>query len=190
MEQKKIWGLEWELQMEQTALLASPIYVGQAQGGRRQMYKRRKPRQIESSPLGSAHPHTARMFPSTVLGSLCVQLPPHELLLSWATVVLGLSLTGAELRLFQPGWIWVTAPEMSGECVISSVLSCCNKSLKQWTDQCYSSVLFGKEKKYILEVWGRAGPKEVKRREARGSILAPLFYVFSPPSEPALCKLS
>ena len=67
------------------------------------MYKRRKPRQIESSPLGSAHPHTARMFPSTVLGSLCVQLPPHELLLSWATVVLGLSLTGAELRLFQPG---------------------------------------------------------------------------------------
>ena len=32
MEQKKIWGLEWELQMEQTALLASLIYVGQARG--------------------------------------------------------------------------------------------------------------------------------------------------------------
>ena len=67
------------------------------------MYKRRKPRRIEASPLGSAHPHTTRMFTSTVLCFLCVQLPPRELLLSWATVVLGLSLTGAELRLFQPG---------------------------------------------------------------------------------------
>ena len=31
MEQKKIWGLEWELQVEKTALPASPIYTEQAQ---------------------------------------------------------------------------------------------------------------------------------------------------------------
>ena len=31
MDQKKIWGLEWEPQVKQTALLASPIYIGQAQ---------------------------------------------------------------------------------------------------------------------------------------------------------------
>ena len=30
---------------------------------------------------------------------------------------------------------------MSVECVISSVLSGCRKNLKQWVDQCYSSVL-------------------------------------------------
>ena len=64
------------------------------------MYTRRKPRWIEASPLGSAHPHTVRMFTSTVLGFPCVQLLPRELLPSWASVVLGLSLTGAELRLF------------------------------------------------------------------------------------------
>ena len=28
-----------------------------------------------------------------------------------------------------------------GECVISLVLSHCNKNLKQWTDKCYSLVL-------------------------------------------------
>ena len=32
MEQKKIQGLESEPQMKQTALLASPVYIGQAQG--------------------------------------------------------------------------------------------------------------------------------------------------------------
>ena len=32
MEQKKIQGLESEPQMKQTALLASPVYTGQAQG--------------------------------------------------------------------------------------------------------------------------------------------------------------
>ena len=32
IEQRKVWGLEWEPQVEQTALLASPIYIGQAQG--------------------------------------------------------------------------------------------------------------------------------------------------------------
>ena len=30
--------------------------------GRRQTYKRRKPRQTEASPLGSAHPHAPRVY--------------------------------------------------------------------------------------------------------------------------------
>ena len=59
------------------------------------MYKRRKPRRIEASSLESAHLHATRMFTSTVLGFLCVQLPPHELLPSWASVVLGLRLAGS-----------------------------------------------------------------------------------------------
>ena len=32
MEQKKIWGPEWEPQVKQTALLAIPIYIGQGGG--------------------------------------------------------------------------------------------------------------------------------------------------------------
>ena len=40
---------------------------------------------------------------------------------------------------------------MLGECVISSVMSCCSKNLKQWIDQCYSSVLLTSKGKYILE---------------------------------------
>ena len=35
MEQKKIQGLEWEHEMKQTALLANPVYIGQAQGEER-----------------------------------------------------------------------------------------------------------------------------------------------------------
>ena len=32
IEQRKVWGLKWEPQVRQTALLISPIYIGQAQG--------------------------------------------------------------------------------------------------------------------------------------------------------------
>ena len=32
IEQRKVWGPEWGLQEKQTALLAGPIYRGQAQG--------------------------------------------------------------------------------------------------------------------------------------------------------------
>ena len=68
-----------------------------------------------------------------MLGFLCVQLPACELSPSWSSAVLGLCLVGDELRLFQPGYIWVTAPDVSGECVIFLVLSHCNKDLKWWT---------------------------------------------------------
>ena len=32
IEQRKVWGLEWGPQVEQTALVASPVYKGQARG--------------------------------------------------------------------------------------------------------------------------------------------------------------
>ena len=54
---------------------------------------------------------------------------------------------------------------MSGECVISSILSCHSKNLKRWTDQCYSSVLLASKGKYILQAWRQADPKDTKRRE-------------------------
>ena len=63
---------------------------------------------------------------------------------------------------------------VSGEFVISSFLSCCNKNLKwwmdqhysPWTDQCYSSVLFKKQRK--IHPWGMKAcrPKRLVRREA------------------------
>ena len=43
--------------------------------------------------------------------------------------------------------------------------------------------------KYILEAWGQVDPKDSERRETPSSILAPLFICFSPPPEPAVCKL-
>ena len=54
-EQKKIRGREWEPRVKQTVLLASPSYIGQTRGMGRQMYKRRKTRGIEASPLRSAY---------------------------------------------------------------------------------------------------------------------------------------
>ena len=68
-----------------------------------------------------------------------------------------------------------------GEFVISSALSCCSKNLKQWMDKCYSSVLFGKQRKINPQSTKQANPKDVKRRESRavrGSILTLLFMCF------------
>ena len=42
--------------------LASPICIGQAQGGGDKMYKKRKPRWMEALPLGSACPHASRVY--------------------------------------------------------------------------------------------------------------------------------
>ena len=41
-----------------------------------------------------------------------------------------------------------------------------------------------------LEAWGPIYPKDVKRREALDSILAPVLICFLSSPEPALCKLS
>ena len=43
--------------------------------------------------------------------------------------------------------------------------------------------------KYILKAWRQVDPKDAKRREALGSILAPLFICFFYSPKPALCKL-
>ena len=43
--------------------------------------------------------------------------------------------------------------------------------------------------KYILQVWGCADPKDVKRRELPTQFLLLFSYDFSPPPGPALCKL-
>ena len=40
IEQRKVWGLEWGLQVKQTALLARPVYTGQAQGEEKKHIKR------------------------------------------------------------------------------------------------------------------------------------------------------
>ena len=67
-------------------------------------------------------------------------------------------------------------------CNVIGLLPHHSKNLKRWTDQCYSSALFGKQRKCILHVWGQTGPKDAKRREARGPILAVHFICcFSSP---------
>ena len=50
-EQRKVWGPEWGPQVEQAALLASPVYIGQAQGEEK-TYKKRSQRAGGLSPTG------------------------------------------------------------------------------------------------------------------------------------------
>ena len=98
---------------------------------------------------------------------------------------------------------------VSGECVISSVLSHHNKHMKQWTlkpsashnsqtvlQLCVTAQFYLDNKgKYILEEWGHANPKDMKRREREsvGERSLPLWvsflYVLFPSPGPALCKL-
>ena len=65
IEQRKVRGLEREPQVEQTALLANPIYIGQAQG-RRKTYKKRSQNWAGASLLftsfGLVCPHALRMY--------------------------------------------------------------------------------------------------------------------------------
>ena len=71
---------------------------------------------------------------------------------------------------------------MSGECAISSVPSCHSKNLKRWTrtsvtPQCYSSVLFGKQRK-IHTLGVRAG--QPKRREEKRDVSILFFKIYIP----------
>ena len=86
---------------------------------------------------------------------------------------------------------------MSGECVISLVLSHHNKNLKQWTSVsalgrtsitalCYSSILFRKQRKIHPKVWGHADSKDVKKIE-RPLALWLLFLCFF--SSPWACPM-
>ena len=65
IEQRKVWGPEWGPQVEQIALLASPIYIQQVQGEEK-TYKKRSQR----AGGGVSHPR-AHAF-SLSLSSLCV----------------------------------------------------------------------------------------------------------------------
>ena len=82
---------------------------------------------------------------------------------------------------------------MSEEFVISSFLSCHNKHWKWRLDgpvlQLPVTAQFHLESKgkHILEEWGWADPKDTKRREAPGPILAPLFTRFF--SSPCACPV-
>ena len=112
--------------------------------------------------------HTGLLVTSTALGFLHVQLPSCELSASWASAVLGLRLMGAEPRLLQLGYIRVTATGMSGDCVISSVLSCCSKYLT-WK----ISVTTWLQLSFIQQAKGGWIPKQRSQ-----SVLASFFYTF------------
>ena len=66
IEERKVWGPEWEPQLKQTPLLASPVYIGQAQGEEKRNIKGRA--KIESlasllfASFGSACPSALRMY--------------------------------------------------------------------------------------------------------------------------------
>ena len=67
---------------------------------------------------------------------------------------------------------------ISGECVIYSVLSCCSKNLKRWTDQCYSSVLFRKQRK--IHPWDMRAcqPKRWEEKRKPQPNFGSSFYMF------------
>ena len=66
MEQRKVQGPEWKPQVKQTALLASPVYIGQAQGEEKKHIKRGAKIEPLASLLlvsfGSARPHALRVY--------------------------------------------------------------------------------------------------------------------------------
>ena len=87
---------------------------------------------------------------------------------------------------------------LSWECVISLVLSRHNENLKWWMlkpsdrpchssgmDQCYSSVLFRKEKKIHPRGLRACWPK---RHERALALWLLFWYAFSPHPGPILCK--
>ena len=78
------------------------------------------------------------------------------------------------------------APEMFGECVISSLLSCCSKNLKQQTDQCYSLVLLGKTKDSTPSRSEGGQTQKTKRREVPIFLGFLFLYICLLPTEPAL----
>ena len=71
---------------------------------------------------------------------------------------------------------------MSGRFVIYSVLSCCSKNLKQWMDQCYSSVLqlsFILQAKENTSSSHEGGLIQKKRREEKPEAQFWLLYLYA-----------
>ena len=78
---------------------------------------------------------------------------------------------------------------VGGVCNFSSVLSHHSKNLKQWTNQCYSSVFLGKTKDSMPSGSEGELTQKTKRREASVLLGFLLLYICLLPAEPALCKL-
>lgn len=118
-------------EIKHAPFLANPICTGQAQQEGDKTYKKGKPRRIEASPLGLAQ--FSRL--KSVLSSACwIKLNCNQ------AVTLGHHFKS--LLLVSQNWenyalsqyiIQVMAPDMLGECGISSVLSHGSKELKWWT---------------------------------------------------------
>ena len=81
-------------------------------------------------------------------------------------------------KIWSDGWTSVTTQFMLGECVISLFLSHHSKKLKGRMDQCYNSVLFGKQMK--IHPWSMRVSRPERQEEKRdpGSNLVPLFMCF------------
>ena len=99
IEQRKVGGSSEDPQVEETALLASPIYKGQAQGEEEKNIKRgaKGPGVSHSCSLISLSPS-----PSLSLFSL-LQCPQREICRIGLLLCSASSLRGAVPRLFQPG---------------------------------------------------------------------------------------
>ena len=82
---------------------------------------------------------------------------------------------------------------MPGEFIISSVLSHHSKKFEVMDGPVLTSVTaqfyLASKEKYILKVWGRADPKKQREERHVAQFWLLFLYVFSPPPEPALCKL-
>ena len=64
MEQRVVREPEWESQVKQTVLLASPIYIGQAQGEEKKTHEKRSQNWVSFifSSFVLAHLHASRMY--------------------------------------------------------------------------------------------------------------------------------
>ena len=126
IEQRKVWGPEWGPQVKQTALLASPVYTGQAWGRRRNIWKEKPKFSFEL--LFSCLLCRPTLTPRGCV-SLCLTIK-----LSYNTgpsVTSNFCCCDTELRKLHTALTYV----------ISLVLYHHSQNLKQWMDQCYSSVL-------------------------------------------------
>ena len=142
--------------------------------------------------------HTGLPVSSTVLGFLCVQLPP------WGVGLL-LCLVSASQG---PGWgcfSQVKSEKQHQRCQGSVQFSWfCLTAAKIWsngwtsvTAQCYSSVIaqfyLASKGKYILKVWGQtwgqAHPNEAKRREEKPEAQFWILFLMWFFSSPRACPL-
>ena len=76
IQQRKVRGLEWGPQAEQTALLASPIYIGEAQGEEKNIKRGAKGPGLSCSLSGTL---SLSLFSSSLLGLLALTSMPLHL---------------------------------------------------------------------------------------------------------------